>query len=470
MSQLSLQRVRARIATINARLREDLPVLPKIVSEISEATRDDSSAAEDLADIILKDQTLTARVLRMINSVPYHRRVKATTISQAVILIGFDAIRNLAISIALYGMLDRKSESLTMLYRHSLTVAVLCRILAERIAYPEPEEALIAGLIHDIGRLVLVKYFPEEYKRIESQVSAGKSRTEAEVEVIGANHAQIGEEILSEWKLAETLRNATGSHHTLTRHREVLANVVKLANVMAHEIWSDEIQSVKSIDFAHQVLTLRPTDLEWAREELQVRFKEYAKIFESDASELEDDDAAKAQRVADQKALELDCLADISRVMVSGASRDHIMTTICEGAFRGIGFDRVMLMFIDEKRKELVVRHAAGAGSDGMINLRFPANVGVIGKCVKERRTERVNASGEKARPQEPSDPIKAVESRDFVCVPIISGGQGVGAFVVDNGLSRRPVTDDALISLQTFANQVAIAMVMSPIRVPPKG
>ncbi len=463
MSQLSLQRVRARIATINARLREDLPVLPKIVSEISEATRDDKSAAEDLANIILKDQTLTARVLRMINSVPYHRRVKATTISQAVILIGFDAIRNLAISIALYGMLDRKSESLTMLYRHSLTVAVLSRILAERIAYPEPEEALIAGLIHDIGRLVLVKYFPEEYKRIETLVATGKSRIEVELDVIGANHAQIGEEILSEWKLAESLRNATGHHHVLTRHRDVLANVVKLANVMAHEIWSDESQSVKSIDFALQVLTLRPTDLEWAREELQTRFKEYAKIFESDASELEDDVAAKAQRVADQKALELDCLADISRAMVSGATRDHMMTTICEGAFRGIGFDRVLLMFLDDKGKDLVVHHASGVGSDGMLNVHFPAHIGVVAKCVRERRAERV--TNEHAQAAESSDPVKAVESRSFACVPVVSGGRGVGAFVVDNGFSKRPVTDDALISLQTFANQVAIAMVMSPVK-----
>ncbi|GAG36994.1 unnamed protein product, partial [marine sediment metagenome] len=166
-------------------------------------------------------------------------RVK--TVSHAIVVLGFREIRNLALGVTVFALRfgrDRSSPlDHTDFWRHTLAVASAARMIATCISLPDPEEAYIAGLIHDIGKLVLVEHFPNEYTEALWKASAEAcSLNEAEQSVLSIDHAEVGRKLCEHWKLPESLTLAVGSHHrpleemTTSASEAPLAAVVRVAD------------------------------------------------------------------------------------------------------------------------------------------------------------------------------------------------------------------------------------------------
>ena len=150
---------------------------PPILSEVLTLIDPDNSSAKRLADVILKDPMLTARILKVANSPFYGCRQRVNTVDQAVLIIGLNAVKCLVLSISIYNQVSTQNsinnDGNTRLWRHFLETATAAKEIANRIKYDLPEEAYIAGLLHDFGMLFLQRHFAAEMAQVRNLIIKG---------------------------------------------------------------------------------------------------------------------------------------------------------------------------------------------------------------------------------------------------------------------------------------------------------
>ncbi len=215
----------------------ELSSLPQVMVEVLKISSDADSSASDLAAIIMKDPTLTAKMLRVVNSPYYGRIQKITTVNQAVVTLGQRTVAAIALSTSVYNAVNKVDSSIDRkrFWRHSMEVAIAARMIAESIEFGPSEEAFVAGLLHEIGTLVLEASFPGDFKRVWRLIEAGENQAALEERTWGTNHARVGQFLLEQWGVPKVLGDAVGNHHQIYNHGDrspenMLAQIVNLAN------------------------------------------------------------------------------------------------------------------------------------------------------------------------------------------------------------------------------------------------
>ncbi len=212
-----------------------LPPLPAGVNRLLELARTPDAPFREIAEVISADQTLTARVLRAANSAFYGTSRRVRTIKQATVVLGSDAIINLALSISalnLEGEVERAwPGDLDAYWRHNIAVAILAREMAGNMLMTNAEEVFVAGLLHDIGKLVLLSHFGERYAALLSETSADAPFHVREREALETDHAVAGHALCLHWKLPASLTRAIAHHHDTTpAPADSIGAVVRNAN------------------------------------------------------------------------------------------------------------------------------------------------------------------------------------------------------------------------------------------------
>lgn len=204
------------VRSLVGRIQDILP-LPGVVNAILKAINDPYASLSRVSETILKDQALTAKVLKMINSAYYGVSTPVGTVSQAVSLLGLDKIKNLAMAISLSEGLYRYSGlpfGRGALWHHSQACGVATSLVASAAGYSTPEEALIVGLIHDIAKALWTELFPERFlAAIKAVQMDGRDPLEVEMEYLTVPHATVGAWMLEKWQLPEIFRKAVALHH-----------------------------------------------------------------------------------------------------------------------------------------------------------------------------------------------------------------------------------------------------------------
>jgi len=218
----------------------DLPAVPVIVSELIATLDNDDANANTLAGELSKDLALSAKTLRLANSSFYGRSNTVSTISQAIAILGFNSVRTLVTSAAVishFAACKHASFDFEAFWRHSIGTALCARILAEQVQ-ANPDRAFMVGLLHDIGRLVLVTGSPRHY----AEVAAYRKEKDcymfdAEQQVLGIDHAMVGCALASHWKFPPLIQNAIASHHAPdVSEPDMLGAVVHLADCIVHAL------------------------------------------------------------------------------------------------------------------------------------------------------------------------------------------------------------------------------------------
>ncbi|MFZ7125424.1 MAG: HDOD domain-containing protein [Desulfobacterales bacterium] len=197
---------------------EDLPTLPRTVLRITEGINNPKSSARDLAKVITDDQVLTARLLKLVNSSFYGFPQRITTVTGAIVLLGFDAIRNLLLSTSVFDLFTGDTKALLAqreaLWDHSLGTAVAAKAIAQELGSDRIEEIFVCGLLHDIGKIVQMLYLQEHYLQILDIMAHKKiSFVEAEAETGALSHADIGHLLASRWNLPPVVAVTIDHHH-----------------------------------------------------------------------------------------------------------------------------------------------------------------------------------------------------------------------------------------------------------------
>ena len=230
---------------MNDSLKEDvkqitkLPTVPAIAREILALVDDNKISVSRLEEIVQKDPSIAARILSVANSSFFGFKIPTTTISNAIIRIGFNNVKNIAVGISMMTVLDDgKIENRTFYRRvfdHSATVAIFTRYISESIKLGISEEILFCGLLHDIGLLVLCRYFPDQCLKVLERFENEGSLLSAEKEVLNYGHVDMGRWLAEQWTLPEMVVDTIYYHHdpsSAEKNRQHVA-VTHLADYIA---------------------------------------------------------------------------------------------------------------------------------------------------------------------------------------------------------------------------------------------
>jgi putative nucleotidyltransferase with HDIG domain len=203
----------------------ELATLPVVAMEVNRMLADDAISVQEMTRVIEKDQAIVAKILKLVNSSFYGFRSQINNLPHAVVILGFKSLHSAVLSIAVSQVFskDFKCESFDMadFWFHSVAVALVAQKFAEQTSLCEPEEAFTAGLLHDIGKVILVQYFPEEFRRVwQEQQENGLTSVEAEKIIIDTTHSQIAARVARKWLLPQSLLDVLRCHHDVNLKME----------------------------------------------------------------------------------------------------------------------------------------------------------------------------------------------------------------------------------------------------------
>lgn len=198
----------------------NLPTPAVVLNQINKVINNPNTSAYDVAAIISEDPAISAKVLKLTNSAFYGIPRTVINIKQAIIILGLEAVKSLILSASVFDMFARnqiEKEYQEQFWRHSLACAFAARIIARSFKTKtllEGEISFSAGLLHDVGKLVICGFMPEEHKSVKALMEKEKLQNhEAEEKVFGFNHAHVGGVLAESWHLPENLHNAIVFHH-----------------------------------------------------------------------------------------------------------------------------------------------------------------------------------------------------------------------------------------------------------------
>ena len=267
----------------------DLPAMPQVASKVLELSSDPNTSAIQLQQIISDDQAMTARILKIANSAMYSCSRKVKTLTEAIVMLGFNSIRSLVVTSAARNLYNTRNATTglkeRLLWEHSIGVAFACRLLVQDRVPSLAEEAFLAGLMHDIGKLVLNLWVPEQFDEVVQIVyNDNRPFDVTEKEILGFNHAEVGALLVNKWNLSPMLEDTILNHHTpeaMTTENPLLL-YLDLANKICHKLGIGFVD-VPDLDIsnclANQILGLPPKTFDMVAVRLRETLESEMEIF-----------------------------------------------------------------------------------------------------------------------------------------------------------------------------------------------
>ncbi len=262
---------------------DGLPPMPHLASKMLQILSDPDSTVEDLAGVIEQDPAIMATLIKVSNSALYRTGEEISTLNNAVTRLGFKTIRSLVLTATTHSLFPKNNAKLEVmsqaLWQHAKECGLASRRIAAFVGYHDPEEAFVAGLLHDIGKLAILLKHPEYYKRITENQRGNVSSISAENEVLGFDHAEAGGVLMDKWKMPENLALSVKFHHTPDSAGAFssLAHIVSLGDCLSHSygIYAGKMQTDGDRQASNLIaLKLTEDDLEALREVVEEDFKE----------------------------------------------------------------------------------------------------------------------------------------------------------------------------------------------------
>jgi putative nucleotidyltransferase with HDIG domain len=208
-----------------------IPALPGILTKLDQLASDNRTSVDQIARVVSSDQALAAKVLRLVNSPFYGFPSRISTISNAMVLVGTNVIKGLILSSSIAGMMEKEAVGL---WEHSMGTAAVSKIIAKKIGMPDADEIATAGLLHDVGKLLMKLRPGDKNNNINEAVENGADMLHAEREHLGTDHAEVGEWLARNWLLPDKLIEPIAHHHNVERStiHQARTSVVHVADAL----------------------------------------------------------------------------------------------------------------------------------------------------------------------------------------------------------------------------------------------
>lgn len=267
----------------------DLPALPAVVARVLQETERPDGSAATVERLISADQALTSKVLRVVNSAYYGLAGQVTSLSQAIVILGMQQVRNLVLSVSAIGSMkpktSRQHEVLRQFWLHSFGAAAAANLISKKkgIAPKDQETLFVAGLLHDIGRLFLFCNFTQTYDQVlkyatEKQITI----EEAEAKLLGIGHAEIGADMARFWQLPTAITDLIGGHEgPFDESTNSMFLALHYADVITKDLYFDETSAITQEPDPRSVAWLGLNDIEHASllSEIRQKVDDAAQLF-----------------------------------------------------------------------------------------------------------------------------------------------------------------------------------------------
>ena len=474
--------------------RGDFPAAARVIRELHEAVRRERSAVLDVARIILADPGLSSKVLRVVNSSFYRRRGEPiSTITRAVIVLGFEPLCDLATGLVLLDQLARTAASRAQMreaVRRSLLCGLVSQALSVRIGYPNAEEARLLGLFGNWGTLSLAAFYPAEFERA---CALARERTvaldDAVREVFGVDPAALATAILKRWdfpdRYTDFFRRVPAADQPVGLGASArLFAVVELATDYSWHADGRASDACRSVAERYEALFARPADefLGVTRAAVE-SLREHARLLHlgpvAEAGEeargygrapagacaegRSSPDRSEPQAVAampprDRQAA-LAIVAEITRAILEHEDINHTLSMVLEGIARTGSFDLVFLALLNVQKDRLVGRLAYGDGlADylGALSVPLVPSGGVLAETMLAREPQTVTDDAP-ARLVPQGAPAASLRIESLVSHPLIVRSKAIGVLVAAR--SAAPVTPADLGVVRLFCDQASLAL-----------
>jgi HD-like signal output (HDOD) protein len=195
---------------------EDLPTIPAVATQVLQLLDQPDVSIEQVADLMLSDQVMTARVMKMLNSPVYKPSHEITSLKLALIYLGLRHIREVALTTSFISAFENDTGAFEMsaFWEHAFGVGMVSKIIARKVGYQDLEKAYISGIIHNLGVVFLSNYKAEEFKQVLDSIKGkNSSLRDAEIEQFGTSHCEIGQCMAKKWNFPEAYIEVIASHH-----------------------------------------------------------------------------------------------------------------------------------------------------------------------------------------------------------------------------------------------------------------
>ncbi len=452
---------------------KDLPTLPHILLKLIGACNQENGSLKDIAGIVEKDPSLSSKILKIVNSALYSLPHRVEEIEQAVNLIGTNAVKNIAISASVYEAFNRKNETgifnLKLFWWHSMKCAVMARLIAKNTKYSHPDDAFLAGLIHDIGRLVLCVNFTDQYENLLRIHKDQFDRLLEGEERLGATHSEVGAWLVHRWNLPSFISDSVLYHHEpLPRILQALqlVRIIYVANILSREPLlhqEDAYQAAEDV-FGFEKAVV---------DELLAQSAEEAKaVSKSLEIEVEPPKGAEVglspgdiqkQEVLIHEVRDFSLLMGTLQNLIEADDLQGILKVVHQGL--QILFDaKNILFFLYDPEEETLIGTTGGENNrdSGIAELVIPFKMGksLLVRCLVEQQAlHSFNASSE-AQPIILDEQItRFMGHRGIFCTPMFAHGEHVGVIVLGVNQSDAKHLSSKRKLLNMFASQAALAL-----------
>lgn len=278
----SLQ-VQERVRKLVERI-QGLPTLPSLLHNINQMILNPRTSAKEVAQVISSDPSLTSKVLRVVNSSFYGFPNRITTITHAIVILGFNTIKSIVLSSTIFDVFRRAPRpgdpfDRLEFWKHSIGCGAAAKVLGRRLQYPMLEELFIAGLLHDVGKIVLDQFLPETFDEVLRLVRQKNLLiVEAEAQILGATHADVGAWLFERWNLSRGLVETTRCHHNpaLASENPRFTEIIHVADVL-----------VRALRFGNGGDARIPRIQEGAWKSLGLRLEDFDELLAETGAEIE---------------------------------------------------------------------------------------------------------------------------------------------------------------------------------------
>ncbi len=457
---------------------KDLPSLPHILVKLVAACNDENESLGEIVGILTNDPSLCSKVLKLVNSAYYSLGRRIDSIDQAVAYLGTRTIKNIAICSTVYQAFNKESESgafnLKTFWWHSLKCALLSRIFAREAGGASPEEAFFAGLLHDIGKLVLWVNFDKKRAEKEGKTAHRSQLIEAAENQLGATHSQIGAWLLDRWKFHSLIVDSALYHHEPMEriiHALPLTKVVYLADKLAGVSGDRYAEGIRTANLLYG-FSREQVFAYLARSEEEIG--EVARSFgiEIEAPEPTDFDPSEKDRAAQEGVIrttrDLSLLLGTLRSLASACHEDEIFKCLQEGLQILFDLQPVCFFRYDAEKDSLIGRKIdSDRRPPGVEDLIIPLSTknSLLVACLS--RAEVLDSFNEDSTALVLADNqmIRYLGSEGMLCLPLSAGGRNIG--VIAAGLDQIGFSDigDRLGLLEMFADEAALALRAEQLR-----
>lgn len=217
-----------------------IPTLPSVIEKITTLLQNPQTSAEEVGRAITTDQSIASKVLKLVNSAFYGFPGRISTITHAIVILGFSTVKNIVLTASIFDFFQKRGKlhpdfDMEKFWEHSLACGAASQAIARYIGFQQKEECFIGGLVHDVGKVILCQYLAEEFESVVNNVNKkGILFYDSEREMLGVTHQEIGGILTERWNLPKNLQSVVKYHHYPSRanENETMAGIVHLADIL----------------------------------------------------------------------------------------------------------------------------------------------------------------------------------------------------------------------------------------------